>query len=133
MNRLFAVLLMASCLAAHAQEEWENPHDNGYAGPFGKKHAEEKRLEGLAIGKRVQRNLGIARDRDEVRYAANRRRCQAALHVSALCGRYAGRFSCDEKGFQPIAPRLATKPAALDNSGRYRMERCALEAGNPDR
>jgi hypothetical protein len=128
MERLLVVLLMAFSAAAQAQQAPEDAQGTGYAGPFGEMHVQEKRLEQIAIGLRVQKNLKIASDRKEVQYAENRRRCQAALRIAESCGKFAGTFYCDDKGFQPIVPHLAIKPAALDNDGRYRMERCALDA-----
>ena len=128
MKRALLILLLASSVAAHAQDLPDNPQGNGYAGPFGEKHSQEKRLEQVAIGLRVQQNLKIASDRDAARYADNHRRCQAALQVAKLCGKFAGTFYCDDKGFQPIAADAAPKPVAMDNAARYRMERCALDA-----
>jgi hypothetical protein len=128
MRRHLAILLTASCVVAHAQEAPDYPQGSGYAGSFDEKHAREKQLEQIAIGVRVQQILKVASDRHEVQYAENRRRCQAALKVAELCGKFAGTFYCDEKGFQPIAPDLAVKPAILDNGSRYKMERCALDA-----
>ena len=125
MKRLLAILLTAFSAVAHAQQA---PQGTDNAGPVGEEHAQEKRLEQLAIGVRVQQNLKIASDRKEVQYAENRRRCQAALQVAELCGKFAGTFYCDEKGFQPIAPHLAIKPVALGRVDAYRMERCALDA-----
>lgn len=120
MKHLLAILLAAASIAAHAQE--------GYAGPFGEKHAEEKRLEQIAIGLRVQQLLRIANQRKEVQYAESRRRCQAALQVAQLCGKFAGTFYCDEKGFQPVAADAAVKSVAMDSGSRFAMERCALDA-----
>ena len=128
MKRALLVLLLASSVAAGAQELRDNPQAGGYAGPYGEKHEQEKRLEQIAIGLRVQQNLKVASDRNEVQYAESRRRCQAALEVAELCGKYAGTFYCDEKGFQPIAPGGAAKPAPMDNTERYKMERCVLDA-----
>lgn len=104
------------------------PAQDGHAAPFGEEHAQEKRLERIAIGLRVERNLTIARERNEVRYAENRSRCQAALRVAELCGKFSGTFSCNEHGFQPIPAGRAVKPPARDDASRYRMQRCALDA-----
>ena len=128
MKGLFVFLLTAASIAAYAQERPDDPEINGYAGPFGEQHVQEKRLEQIAIGLRVKQIQRIASDRNEAQYAENRRRCQAALQVAELCGKYAGTFYCDEKGFQPIAADPAVKPAVLDNRSRYQMERCALDA-----
>ena len=123
MKYALLLLLTAFSVAARAQD--------GYPGPFSEGHIQEKQSERIAIGLRVQRNLGISRDRDEARYAENRRRCQTALRVAELCGKFAGTFFCDEKGFQPIT--VLVKQARTDNGGRYKMARCALEAAKRDR
>lgn len=129
MKRLFAVLLMAFSAVAQGQQA---PDDAQGTDPFGEEHAQEKRMEQIAIGLRVQQNLRIASDRKEAEYAQNRRRCQAALQVAELCGKYAGTFYCDEKGFQPIAADASVKPVVMDNVSRYKMERCALDAAKRD-
>jgi len=128
MRRLLAILLTAACVVAHAQAVPDYPQGSGYAGSFDEKHAQEKHLEQIAIGLRVEQILKLANDRKEAQYAENRRRCQAALKVAELCGKFAGTFYCDEKGFQPIVPALAVKPAAQCNAAGYQMERCALDA-----
>jgi hypothetical protein len=124
-QRLCVILLTAFGAVAQAQQA---PQSTGYAGPFGEEHAQEKRMEQIAIGMRVQQNLKIASDRKEGQYAQNRRRCQAALQVAELCGKFAGTFYCDEKGFQPIAAGASARAVAMDNVGRHKMERCALDA-----
>ncbi len=127
MKRLLLILLAASTVAAHAQEAPDYA-PSAYAGPFDEMHVAEKQREQIAIGLRVQQLLNVASARNEARYVENRRRCHAALKVAELCGTFAGTFYCDEKGFQPIAPGLVVKPAALDNRSRYQMERCAIDA-----
>jgi len=128
MKRVLLILLMASTVAAHAQEAPDGLQSTGYAGPVGEQHAQEKRLEQIAIGLRVQQHLKIAHARKETRYAENRRRCQAALQVAERCGKFAGTFYCDDKGFQPITADVTVKPVTMDNVSRYKMERCALDA-----
>lgn len=132
MKRLLAILLATAGIAAHAQEAPDNPQGSGYAGPFDEKHVQQKRLDQIAIGLRVQRNLRIEADRKEVQYAENRRRCQAALRVAELCGKFAGTFYCDAKGFRSIAPALAARPKAMDHDARYKMQRCTLDAARPN-
>jgi hypothetical protein len=130
MKHLPVILLLTFSVVAQAQQTPDDVQDigyAGYAGPYGAKHVQKKRLERIAIGRRVQQNLRIASIRKEVQYDKNRRQCQAALQVAELCGKFAGTFYCNEKGFQPIAPDLAIKAPVMDNVGRYRMERCALD------
>jgi hypothetical protein len=98
-------------------------------GTFSERHVREKRLEGIAIGARTRQNLRNAAARDEARYAGNRRRCQAALEVAELCGKFAGTFYCNERGFQHIALEATARPA-LNRSARHKMERCALDAAD---
>jgi len=126
-KRLLAVLLMAT--AAQAQEPLPDVAREREPGTFSEQHAREKQREGNAIGARMQQNLQAASDRDEVRYADNRRRCQAALEVAELCGKFAGTFYCNERGFQPMVPEATARPA-LNSSARHKMERCALDAAD---
>jgi hypothetical protein len=80
-----------------------------------------------ALNSRAQERQNDANAEQAAHYAANRQRCQAALRIAKLCGKFAGRFSCDEKGFkEPEA--TARKPPALDAASTYRMERCAADA-----
>ena len=126
MIRTVLALLFAASTVAHAQDVPDDPQRSGYARPFGEAHIQEKHREQIAIGLRVREHLRLARERDEARYAESRRRCQAALKVAELCGKHAGTFYCDDKGFKPTNP--AARPAALGNSARYKMERCVLDA-----
>ena len=132
MKRTLPILLMACSIAVSAQQTPDDAPANGYAGAFSKQHVRDKEQEQIAIGLRVRENLKIANDRNEARYAENRRRCQAALQVAELCGTYAGTFYCDEKGFQPIVADPAIKPVVLDNNARYKMQRCALDAAKQE-
>jgi len=132
MKRLLLILLTAFSAAAHTQQAPDGSQGDGYAGPFGERHVQEKRREQIAIGVRVRHNLRLASDRNEVQYAENRRRCQAALRVAELCGKFAGTFSCDDKGFKPITVDTGTRPIVMDNSARHKMERCALDAARRD-
>lgn len=132
MKGTLLALLVALSAVAHAQQAPDGDQGNGYAGPYGEKHAEEKRREQVAIAVRVRQNLRIEADRKERQYAENRRRCQEALRVAELCGKFAGTFYCDEKGFQSITANVAIKPAAMDNVDRYNMERCVRDAVKRD-
>ena len=85
-------------------------------------------MEQIEIGMRVQQNLKIESERKEAQYAENRRRCRAALQVAELCGKFAGTFYCDEKGFQPVAADASVKPAVIGNVDRFKMERCPQDA-----
>jgi len=132
MKRLLVILLTAFSAAAHTQQAPDGSQGDRYAGPFGERHVQEKQREQVAIGVRVRHNLRLASDRNEAQYAENRRRCQAALQVAELCGKFAGTFYCDEKGFKPITVDTATRPIVMDNSTRHKMERCALDAAKRD-
>ena len=133
MKHVLAILLTSVSLAAGAQAESERVQYDGYAAePFGAAHTQLKQREQLAIGLRVQTNLRVANARREEQYAENRRRCQAALRVAAACGRYAGTFACDERGFRPTPVDASAKHAVISSGDRYRMERCALDAAGRD-
>jgi hypothetical protein len=82
----------------------------------------------VAISTRVQEQQKVLDDRDSTQYAANRERCASAMRIADLCGKHAGTFYCDARGFQPIPEAARVKPAALNNGGRNEMERCAREA-----
>lgn len=71
-----------------------------------------------------------ANDRKAAEYAENHLRCQNAMRIAALCGKFAGRFSCDEKGFRPEPVRDISAPRldVVDNGSAFKMEQCALQA-----
>jgi hypothetical protein len=70
------------------------------------------------------------KDRKAAGYAKNRLRCASAMQVAALCGKFAGKFFCDERGFRLAdAAEGALRPVARSNGASYQMERCALQAG----
>ena len=73
-------------------------------------------------------------DHKAAEYAANNRRCQNALQVASLCGKFAGRFSCDEKGFRPIAgtDSNTSRRPIMSNDNTFKMTQCALQATNGD-
>jgi len=124
MKHALLVLLVTVSASAHAQgsSPWTNER-------FTPEHQQEKQRERLAIALRVEQLQGASNDRNEVQYAANRRRCQAALRVAELCGKHAGTFYCDAKGFRPLEAEAAARPVVMSNDARYRMERCALDIG----
>jgi hypothetical protein len=128
---LLAVLLTFNA-AAWAQADPGPAHYDGFAEPFGRVHARQKEREQAAVRLRLQANLTSANERREAQYAENRRRCEAALRVAALCGKFAGTFTCDVRGFKPVAVDAAVKHAAVNDGDRYRMERCALDAAGRD-
>jgi hypothetical protein len=86
--------------------------------------------EGLAIAIRVRARQAVSDDRDAARYAENRSRCATALRVAAACGKFAGTFYCDEKGFQPIPEAERVERPVPDSGAKYKMERCALDAAS---
>jgi len=58
----------------------------------------------------------------------NRRRCESALQVAALCGTFAGRFYCDETGFRSTASANSTSELPIvENGARNDMRRCELQ------
>lgn len=70
------------------------------------------------------------RDRQAVGHAGNLRRCENAMRVAALCGKHAGMFFCDEKGFRPapVTPTNILRRVTLSNGEAFNMEQCALQA-----
>lgn len=64
----------------------------------------------------------------------NHRRCQNAMQVAALCGKFAGKFYCDEKGFRPLAiTEISTRtPPVINNGNEFKMTQCALQAARGD-
>jgi hypothetical protein len=123
MKHALLVLLVTLSASVHAQgsSPWTNER-------FTPEHQQEKQREQLAIALRVEQLQGASNDRKEVQYAENRGRCQAALRVADLCGKFAGTFYCDARGFRPIAANAAALPVVMDNGTRNRMEHCALAA-----
>lgn len=109
-----------------------NPFDDSAEEPIGDWHDGapvdqqlSTRREEVAIAARVQEQQRPIDERKRAQYAENRSRCATALRIADACGKFAGTFYCDERGFQPIAP--ANARVVLDNAGRYRMERCAID------
>jgi hypothetical protein len=141
MKPCFAFLIAAFSVAAHAQAPviatpasytlLEAPHDDPTVWSTGQSERRHLQMQeqGLLIAKSVQARDKLAEDRDAARYADNRLRCATALRVAALCGKHAGTFYCDAKGFQPI-PQAERKQPVFDNGARFRMERCAQEAAS---
>lgn len=74
--------------------------------------------------------LKAQREGKALEYAGNRHRCQDAMRISALCGKFAGMFFCDDQGFRPIpqTERGARRMPALSNDQAFTMEQCALQA-----
>lgn len=86
------------------------------------------KAEGVAIAARVLMRQESPNQRDALRHAENRGRCAEALRIAHLCGRHAGTFYCDAKGFQAVPEAARAKAVSLNNSDRHLMERCARDA-----
>lgn len=94
-------------------------------------------LDGSSREQRRQKHLQRQRDtsmppqefRKQDQYAANRARCQTALQVATMCGKYAGRFSCGERGFRLATP-IGVDGTAIGPAEIFKMDRCALQAAN---
>lgn len=85
------------------------------------------------------RVLGLQKpwaDRQAAKYAGNQRRCLNAMQIAALCGKFAGMFSCDGKGFRANAiaggGNSRTTGSMIDNGSTLSMEQCALQAAGGD-
>lgn len=112
MKPVLLILLAAFNAAAYAQQD------------LGLQHFQANPAQ-MELSLRSEEFLKVSNDRQAARYAENRQRCQTALKVAELCGKFAGKFSCDEKGFKPISGGAAIKPVVLDT---YKMELCAVQA-----
>lgn len=86
----------------------------------------QAKREAPAEALRVRLLLESSDDIQETGYAENRARCQNALQIAELCGKDAGLFSCDAKGFRHSS--IAPKGAEIDNGARFKIEQCALQA-----
>lgn len=106
-------------------------------GPWDSGRPDPRRLlaqqEGRAIAIRVRARQAVSDGRNAPQYAENRSRCAMALRVADECGKYAGTFYCDEKGFQPTPKADRAERPVLDNAGRYKMERCAQDSARRNR
>jgi hypothetical protein len=113
---LLAAATFSLALAAHAQAVDSDP--------WGTRAPQESR----AMAARVRQHQAQLEARDAARYAENRRRCAAALRIAELCGRHAGTFYCDARGFQPIPQAQRAREIPLDNPARQLMDECARRA-----
>lgn len=52
------------------------------------------------------------------------------MQVAELCGKFAGTFSCNEKGFRLESGMevSAAKPTVISNGSAFKIEQCALQA-----
>lgn len=91
------------------------------------------REETLTIARQVQARQQRLDDQRAMQHAENRQRCAAAMRVAGSCGKFAGAFYCDAKGFQPVALEARLPPVARDNEARHAMERCAAAAARRER
>jgi hypothetical protein len=124
MKTSFVLLIAALSVAAQAQTA--SP-DRWGAWPPGKAPGVQARQESAALALRLQARQRLNDDRRATQHARNRNRCEAALRVAESCGKYAGMFRCNDKGFQSIPEADRIKAPVLDRAGTYRMERCALD------
>ncbi len=91
----------------------------------------QSKIEGHALALRAQTQVQSLNDRKAVQYAENQRRCQNAMQVAALCGKFAGRFYCDGKGFRKaITQDSSLKRPVISNGyqSAFKMEQCAKQA-----
>lgn len=109
-------------LEAASPGDWEI----GFASP----RRTQAKQEGHAIALRVQERQKPLDERNAARHAQNRERCETALRIAERCGKNAGTFYCDARGFQPVAPEA--RPILAGKVDKYQMERCALEAARSD-
>lgn len=77
---------------------------------------------------RIRRLLKPTFERREAQYAENRKRCEEARQVAAICGKHAGTFTCNLKGFR-LRDSSQFDATPLDTTvsiHRYETEQCAL-------
>lgn len=89
------------------------------------------KLKNQAESARVQGLLQSLSDTKAAKYAESRDRCESAMQVAALCGKYAGMFSCNDKGFRRSISTVSTPAAAFTGNGNgaaFNVEQCALQA-----
>src|SRR5690349_23893887 len=94
----------APCAALPSRPFLETP---SAPGDLNSEPHDQRRLEAdprlVAMKSRVEQLMKPANDRRAAQYAVNRERCQAALRVAELCGKFAGAFYCNERGFKATA------------------------------
>lgn len=115
-KRALFILLLAFGAAAQGQSAPDSPR------------RPEAVKEQLAIGIRVNARVRSVDARRAAQYAENRERCEAALRVAEQCGKYAGAFYCDEKGFKAIPESQRVRPVARDSRSPLEAKRCAMTA-----
>lgn len=77
---------------------------------------------------RIRQLLKGSGERRSAQHGENRRRCETALRVAELCGKFAGRFSCDDQGFRLLPGAVATGEFAGGERQDYMVNQCALRA-----
>lgn len=82
-----------------------------------------------ALAQRERALWQPSHDRKTAGYLENQRRCKNAMRVAALCGKFAGKFYCDEQGFRPALLTDVNTPtsAVIKHGSQYTMEQCALQ------
>ena len=83
--------------------------------------------ERVAMTQGLEARQRVVGDRQALQHAENRRRCESALRAAAACGKVAGTFYCDARGFRPITPEAGTAATRMGNEARYAMEHCVRE------
>ncbi len=90
------------------------------------------RAESAASALRVKSHLKSQTDRQAAGHATSQRNCVDALQIARLCGKFAGQFSCDDRGFvrESLADRRLRGSTASDGLGAHDIDRCALQAAS---
>ncbi|WP_161554177.1 DUF4124 domain-containing protein [Stenotrophobium rhamnosiphilum] len=152
MKYTLTLLLMGSCAIAHAgpihrcvdhqgQLTFQNNPCPNIEAKLAKFQPDERsattwsrkqnRMDSHAEGQRVQKVLRANKAETSALDASNRRRCQSALREARMCGRFAGMFSCGERGFQreePTAKNSVDLLLAVKGGGEANMQRCVEQA-----
>lgn len=121
MKCILFVLLMALGATAQGQSASDSAGQPGARRPAAEKQQ-------LAIGMRVSERVNSLDARKAAQYAENRERCQVALRIAEQCGRFAGAFYCDEKGFKAIPERERIKVVARHKLSPVEQQSCGMTA-----
>lgn len=81
-----------------------------------------------AENQRVRLLLKGSGERRSAQHGQNRRRCETAMRIASLCGKFAGRFSCDDQGFRLLPGVVAVGESGGGARQDYMVNQCALRA-----
>jgi hypothetical protein len=147
MNKILALLLVTLCAVAQAQPVYRCENGRGDLSyqdkpctpPPEASNIDDTRQQGIQQTLDVYKPpLGLKttlkplNDPKATEYSDNNRRCQNALRITELCGKFAGDFSCDARGFhhESAADVSVFKSVSAGKISDYNIGQCALRAAN---